>query len=246
MQKARLLGFLRNMGLSENEAAVYLAALSCGRATAADLARVAGVKRPTIYPVADTLSKRGLLTIGFKGTKRFFVAENPRVLRATIDEQHRMIGEVLPAFDSLYTARGNRADVEYYEGLRSVKNLYDLALTELRRGDEYLAVSNAAQWQDLDESWFRKFMERRAKLPVRIRLLLQDSAVARTYKDYEKNYGSQIKILPPGVSFSASIAITPRRVFIHQLQEPVAAVSMISPSMVRIHAEMFEFMWNSI
>lgn len=246
MKSGRVLRLLETLGLSENEAAVYMAALSLGPTTAANIARVSGVKRPTVYSITETLKKRGLLSTGFEGLKRVFVAEDPSSLKSVLEDQNRVLEEVLPTLNSLFVSHGGETNVEYYEGLQSVKNAYDATLKDLRRGDEYFAISNTAQWQSLDERWFVKFMERRAKLPVKVRLLLQSSAQALYYQEFSRNYNFEVKLLPKVTSLSASIAVTPQRVLIHQLIEPVTAVSIESASVVKTHQEMFAIMWNAL
>lgn len=78
---------LEQIGLSENEAKVYLAGLELGPSTAQMIAAKATVSRPTTYIMIESLIKRGLMSSFQKGKKRMFIAENPEVLGKFIDEE---------------------------------------------------------------------------------------------------------------------------------------------------------------
>ena len=52
---------LEKIGLTEKEAAVYLALLKLGPTTALKIARETGIKRPTVYTTLDALKGRGLV-----------------------------------------------------------------------------------------------------------------------------------------------------------------------------------------
>ncbi|MEY4744239.1 MAG: hypothetical protein RL272_184, partial [Candidatus Parcubacteria bacterium] len=64
---------LQKIGLSENEAKVYLAGLELGPSTAQMMAAKATVSRPTTYIMIESLIKRGLMSSFQKGKKRYFV-----------------------------------------------------------------------------------------------------------------------------------------------------------------------------
>ena len=54
--------FLEEIGLSEKEAKIYLALLQVDRDTIQDLATKTGINRTTVYPVLETLQKKGLVS----------------------------------------------------------------------------------------------------------------------------------------------------------------------------------------
>ncbi|HQH28571.1 MAG TPA: helix-turn-helix domain-containing protein, partial [Oligoflexia bacterium] len=113
------------MGLSANEAEVYLGALSCSRASVQQLARASGVKRTTVYYVVEQLKKKGLLNIQVKGLKEFVVAETPEKLDSMLDERKRLAQSVLPELLALYNFQGSDSFIKYYEGPEAMKSVYE-------------------------------------------------------------------------------------------------------------------------
>ena len=102
MKNKKLLQILIDLGLSENEASVYLAALSLGPTTILKIAKTAEMKRTTIYSVIDSLKKRGLINIEIKGFKTLFTAENPEKLETMLDSHREQLRNSLPEFLGMY------------------------------------------------------------------------------------------------------------------------------------------------
>ena len=55
-----LLNSIKDLGLNDKEAKVYLALLKFGEANVSDIADEAGMKRPTVYVILDEIRKKGL------------------------------------------------------------------------------------------------------------------------------------------------------------------------------------------
>ena len=113
-------------------------------------------------------------------------------------------------------------------------------------GDDYLVIGNQEEWFSLDREFSQKFIEKRAKLNLNIRLLFQDSPLAREHKKFEKNYNEEVKILPKDTSLTTNMVITPRKVVIHQLSIPMLAIVIENANVVKMNKEMFEMIWNSV
>jgi hypothetical protein len=153
---------------------------------------------------------------------------------------------MLPKFTELYNAKGEDSIIKYYEGLEGVKSVYETILKTLRPKEEYMAITNSESWLNSDEKFFRRFLEKRAKLRVHARILLQDNQVARDFKKLEQNYGEHIKILPKDTTLTTNLIITPRQVVVHQLTPPPMAMVIENANVVKMNREMFEIMWKSI
>src|SRR3989338_3643963 len=124
-----MLDELKIIGLSENEARVYLALLELGSATAQEISRKSGIKRATPYVQLEALAELGLVTSFEKtaankkglpagkagASKTYFRAEDPEYLvkiiereKKTAGERERALGDVLPKLGKLYSSAGER------------------------------------------------------------------------------------------------------------------------------------------
>ncbi len=244
--RENLLASLKDFGLSDKESLVYLTALEAGPSPILRLSRLSGLKRPTVYVVVESLMKKGLMNIEVTGFKKGYVAEKPGRLEALFEEKRRELIKSLPFLEQIAAGDKNSAFIKYYEGLEAVKLVYKELLKEVQPNEDYLVIGNQEQWYSLDAKFFQKFIEDRAKLKIKIRVLLQDSEMAREHKKFERNYNEQIRILPPESVLSTNMVILPGKVVIQQLHAPVFAIVIENESVARMNRELFEIIWKAL
>lgn len=241
----KLISSLVHIGMSDHEARVYIACLALGASSILVLSKETGIKRTTVYSIIESLQKSGFVRVEIKGVKRRFSAENPEQVGNLLDSRKQKFKQVLPEFSALFHLKGESSTIKHYEGLELVKTVYDRILEELKPKEYYWAISDTEQWRKEDKEYFEQYLERRAKLNIDTRLLLQDSPEARKRKSFEKNFHEQIRILPSNASLITNLIATPRLVVIHQFN-PISAIVIENPSVVQMGRELFQIIWNSI
>jgi hypothetical protein len=92
---------LLKLDLSEKEIAVYLALLQRGKATAAQLSRVTGINRTTVYSVAKELAEKDLIVEDLGATPSMLVALPPQHLKDVITKDEQKIQEKKNLVDKL-------------------------------------------------------------------------------------------------------------------------------------------------
>ena len=119
---------LTKLGLKDKEAAVYLACLELGPATAQQISRKSKVVRATTYVELESLMQMGMVTKYKEGKKTLFSAEPPRQLNRLLEKQaeeleHKKEGldELLPELQVLMKAAGGRPSVRYFEGKEGLR-----------------------------------------------------------------------------------------------------------------------------
>ena len=247
MKNEQLTEILKEIGLSENEAQVYLTSLSLGPTTILRIAKSSGIRRTTVYSVVETLKNKGLMHIKPAGLKQLYVAEHPDRLDNIIENKKRSLEKLLPEFTALYNLKGGESTVKYYEGLGAVKNIYEIILDPMKPGDDYLVISDLEKFfVKTDNKYFEDFLEKRIKSRVKARLIATDSERARYMKQYSRNMNHEVKILPEGSKLSVDVMIVPQKVTIFNLDEPISAVSLENKAMIEMHRELFEIIWASL
>ena len=220
--------------------------MSLGPSKVQEIAEAAEVKRTTVYAILDSLKQRGLIREELKGWKTFFAAESPDKLEALIEQMRHRVRNNLPEFTALYNLHSSGAFISYYEGLESVKNVYEGLLKEIRPHEDYLVIGDLEKWLAQDQEFFSEFTKRRAKLNINIRILMQSSAGAQIHKDKEKIFNEKIKIMPPEYQLTTNMVIIPHKVVINQLTPPLLAMVIENDSIVQMNRELFEMIWKSI
>ncbi len=133
---------LQDLGLSEKEARVYLAALEIGQATADQLAKHAKIKRPTTYVQLESLMKMGLMSTYEEGKKTMFAPESPELLKKIFDAKKREfesrendLATILPELTKKFEGAGERPIVRFFDGKEGVARMRD-SLLALPSGTE--------------------------------------------------------------------------------------------------------------
>ncbi len=246
MRQNKLSEILIDIGLSDHEAGVYLAALSLGPSTIARIAKAAEIKRTTVYSVVDSLQSRGLMNVEVRGLKKLFAASNPVKLDSILDSRKEKLKSVLPDFSALYNLKGGESFIKYYQGIEAIKNVYEGLIKDVRPHEDYLIISDQKRWYEIDEKFFEDFSRRRAKLPINIRMLLVESDIARKFKERERLFNIKVKFLPKGTALSTNLVVIPERVVIQQLTVPIFAMVIENQSTIQMFQQMFEILWKSV
>lgn len=246
MQNEKLFGILKDIGLSEDEANVYLSTLSLGVTSVLKIARATNIKRTTIYGIIDSLKEKGLMRVELKGLKQFYAAENPERLEIMLERRKSDFSKMLPEFQALYGLKGGESTIKYYTGLAAMHDIYRDTLKEIRPHEDYLVIANQEKWYNLDPKFALSYIEERAKLPIKTRALFQDSSIAREHKKIERNFNEQIKILPNTQSLNVDTVLLPEKLIVLELTPPYMTIVIENKSVVALHKEMFEIIWKSI
>jgi len=242
----KLVDVLEKVGLSEHESAVYFASISLGPSTVLALSRASGVKRTTVYSVIESLKRKGLMAEELRGFKTIFFANSPDRLETVLDERKSLLGKHLNELNTLFNLNEEEGVLRYYEGLESVKSVYNSVLEDIKVRENYSVVADIEKWHKLDPKFFDKFLERRAKMNINMRLIFTESQKAREAKKFERNFNQQVRILPKNSSLTTSMIVTPQKVVIHQYNLPISAIVIQTKSTIKMHQEFFEIMWSAL
>ncbi len=122
---------LERLGLTRNEAKVYLSLLKRGQTTAGVLVKESGLHRSRVYESLEMLSQKGLVGYVVKDFKRHFQAAKPEVLLDFLEEKKRMIEEskqdirgILPQLKELESMKKEEIDGAVFKGREGLKAIH--------------------------------------------------------------------------------------------------------------------------
>ncbi len=129
---------LQLLGLSDKEAAVYLALLQLGRAPAYSIATKSGLKRPTTYVILEELIKKGLVVQIPREKKQLYVARPPEEAFALAQERLDLAKKKLPEILALTKGEATKVNTIYFEGIAGIKQILEYRAKDLE-GKETVA-----------------------------------------------------------------------------------------------------------
>lgn len=241
---------LKNLGLSEKEAAIYLALLQLGPSTPYQIAKKADIKRPTAYVIAEELVEKGLIVHVPGESPKKFIARTPDSFFEEAENRMRQAKSVLPELRSLQKGGAiEKPSIMYYEGADGVRQAYEYRKKELH-GKEI--VGFFASPEDATPEVTRVFMEwneYKEKYGPKVRGLTVDNSILKPYAKYlEPEKGSiEAKFLPPDLySAKASIESCDGQFVRICLIESAQTLIIESPKFAVALKEVFELLWKAL
>lgn len=156
------LKLLRKTKLNDKEAAVYLAVLQLGKASATEIAQLAGLKRSITYVVLDNLIARHYVSLAPGYSKKVYMATDPNAIASELDTTARDFREMLPYLRSMQR-RAGKPHVTYYSGIEGARR----AFLQIRRPKEAryaISIHKAAKHIPEEvERWKKAYLDGKAR-----------------------------------------------------------------------------------
>ncbi|MDD5146556.1 MAG: helix-turn-helix domain-containing protein [Candidatus Pacebacteria bacterium] len=236
---------LRGLGLSDNEAKVYLAALELGQATVQELGKKSDVKRTTVYTALEGLKEKGLVSQIKKGAKTFFVAEKPENLLALSERRYKALKEVLPELKSIYNIPGIKPRVKFFEGREGYLAVYENILKE--KPKEILAIASYENFvKHIDLTYEEGWTNRRIKSGIKLRWLdFKTERVQEKAIEGEKAL-REVHYLPSAFLFTSTMFIYSDKIaIVSGKQKEFIAVVIENSEFYQMFKQLFEMLWIS-
>lgn len=114
---------LQNLGLSKEEAEVYLAFLKVGVAKISDITKIVEIPRTSIYVHAKSLVNKGFLKKTKKEGIEYFLPVEPSDILKEENEKVRDFAEIVPELENLSDFMKKESSVEYLDTKDGIKKL---------------------------------------------------------------------------------------------------------------------------
>ncbi len=107
---------LRDIGLTENQASVYLELLKNPKSTAGFLAKRLSIDRSFIYEILSNLKDKGFVSYSFSGRKRVFYASDPKKLLEDIEEKKSKMLDIVKEIKLIQSNKEQLPLIQVHEG----------------------------------------------------------------------------------------------------------------------------------
>lgn len=118
---------LQKLGLSKQEAQVYVNTLKLGLAKASEIAQKSKVKREACYYILKLLKEKAFISEVIKSGVKYYSSVNPKAIFNLIEDEMRekkeALEEILPELDSLQKIALTIPKIEVYEGVEGFKTI---------------------------------------------------------------------------------------------------------------------------
>lgn len=137
---------LEALGLTKNEAIVYVDLLIHGTQTVSSIARTCQLHRPAVYAVLPSLKNKGLVNARQVGKLIHYAAEPPERLNSLVQTFQSELDELVPQLNQIQ--HKSTPIVRRLSGKAGVYAVYDDIVQTLKKDEEFYRY-NAASHEDL-------------------------------------------------------------------------------------------------
>lgn len=234
---------LREFGLTDKEAQVYLALLHTGTALVQDVARKAGTYRTYTYEILKSLKEKGLVSHVIKGGKQYFEPAPPDKLISILKERENKISRILPDLEKAYSTTIEKPKVEFYEGKEGLKTILD---DLIRVKKDILVYGSTAGQLQLLQFYFPQYVKQRVKHKIRIRVITERSPQAMELHKQDKEELREMRFLPATMEFPTVTNIYGNKVAILSLDKDMVGVIIENKNIAETQRMIFQLLWNMI
>jgi len=239
---------LQDIGLSKEEVNIYLAGLELGESSVQDIAKKAGIKRPTAYIIIDSLIKKSLFYQTFKGKKRLFGAQNPKDLEVELKRKAFELTKIMPELNSIYNTLEFKPKVRFYEGVAGTMAVYNDMLDLTPENGEMLSFAGMKNLFDtLPKEFATDYFTRRIKKNIKPKIIAIDTEESREWVKNAEEEMREIILIPENQSnFSGDIEIYGDRVALISYKENFMTIVIESKEIANMQRLMFNLIWNNL
>jgi sugar-specific transcriptional regulator TrmB len=178
---------LEQLGLSNQEANVYITSLKLGIAKASHIAQKTGMQRGAVYYTLRLLKEKGFISEVIKSGVQYFSAVSPNRILDIIDEERlrkkEAMNSILSELKDLQETSLEKPIIEIYEGYEGFKTIFSKLLE--KPNQEFRAYLSS-EILDYLPHFHEQFRTRRAKRKTKIRTITEDTLKLREIKKLDK------------------------------------------------------------
>lgn len=235
---------LKQLGLNDRHATIYLACLELGSASIQKIALRSGFARSTCESVLQSLHEKGLITSFRKKNTRYFSPQEPKTVLALEEDKVRALKDALPQFSARYFKGSVIPTVRLYEGEAGVKSVLQEILDEAKEIESFGSVDDI--YATLGH-WFPKWTAERIKREIPIKLILSDTPFARERQRLGPKMLREVRLMPKEYDCTSTAFIWNNKFVLCSLkEEEMIALVAESSELANIQRALFHFMWNNL
>jgi len=237
---------LIEIGLTQNEATVYLALTETGPSTTGPVIKRSGMYRVIVYDTLDKLAQKGLVNHSFKNKRKVFAAEPPQRIVEMLKGKEAIARSAAEKLRGMARPAITETGARVYEGWQGIRAAQESYFTEMKQGagGEYLMVGASRSLHKKLDAFFNDFHERRSKMRIPAKLLFNENN--RTFGKLKKAHKPvQVRFMPKGTITPSWMSTYNDLTLIGVAEETPMAIMVKNKSVAESYRQYFYFMWES-
>ncbi len=233
---------LESIGLSQNEAKVYLTLNKLGSAPAGKIAEEAKLHRTNVYDALDRLFKKGLVSHFTKDNIKIFNTTSPGTLLNLLNEKKLLLESIMPTLTLNHQLSNIQTKASVFEGVNSFKN----ALYSFLEVNKPILVYGIPKYvPELVQNWIMNFHKERIAKKILMKHIYNAGAKERIDLLNKMPY-TESTYLPKEYDSPVSTVVCGQEVLICLWAvKPLLIIRIENPQLAKAYEKYFELL-NSL
>lgn len=243
----QLLRTLKEVGLSANEANVYLTLLTLGPNPVSTIAKKADLNRSSCYTVLERLMKKGFIHQSNKQKITYFSAVDPKFMlnqlankKYDLEDKMENLRRSLGQFEKIKCEYSQKPTVVFFEGEAGILNVMEDTLTSKEHLRAYASLKELTK---LLPNYFPDYYKRRTQKGIFVKSIYPANRQSYLHKLRDSIENRESRLIPPEFDFHLDILIYDNKVAITSLKEKFGLL-IKSKSMANAQKKIFDLIWE--
>ena len=227
---------LQKIGLSRNEALVYVALLELKKAMAGEVSQKTGLHRRSIYEALKSLEKKGIVFHDIKENNKYFIPNKPEVLLDITEKKEKEFNSIVPNLRVKYEESKDTQITNFFKGEGGFQTILDDMII---KGKDIKVIGNPVFTSNL-MPYFKRFDERRVEAGLKMKFICSLRAKKNEYKIPMSEY----KYLAKEYFSVARIYVYANKVAIILYSDEPLIISIKIPEITESYDNYFKLLWT--
>lgn len=237
---------LIKLGLSKNEATIYLFLLKNPNITTGLIIKETGISNSRVYESLNSLISKGLVAYTVQKDGKYFSASSPEKFLEKEEERKKQIEELVPELKKLKEEKEFRTNTAVFEGFEGFKTAFKKIIDDCPK-EETIYILGFSEQPYATESLriFLTNMNLKSQQKKQKLKILLDSSVKKTLgKDREKEKYTEVKYMPKGYISPSAMDIFGDYVYIFLWEEKPFVFMIKNKRIAESFKQYFNFLWK--
>lgn len=163
---------MEDIGLTENEATIYLLLIERGPLMAGSISKYAQINRTTVYDTIERLIEKSLVKYTISANRKVFSAVHPDILLSEIRQKEEKIKEILPELSKQFDNSNKGEQSNIYKGRKGIRTI----LNDILNHKSYVAFGSSGKFIEIMKHDFESFQRKKKEKKIKARVILSASS----------------------------------------------------------------------
>ncbi len=227
---------LERIGLSPNEAKVYLVLNDYGSSKAGKIAKYAKLDRSSAYNALKLLLEKGFVSYVLVGKVKWFQAAGPKRILEYLKEQEEDIRSILPELQERHKRTKIEGQVRLFKGIKGIKTIF---LDMIKEGKDNYVFGSEGQFSERMPEFAYQFLRMKKEKGMKTYMVCRKDR--KEIDISSKNH----KYIPKITESPAVTNIYGNKIAILIWTDEPEGIIIENESAAKAYKSYFDFMWKN-